>query len=161
MCEDSSPVQALAYLQTEVSSVVDHSDPEEAKVFRSLLSHLLTPTSKSTSASSTPPQDDADTQKRKRSIPDSVGDLADEDEVMVELSDASADELEESPPVVSFQRDPDESTWAGNRPSPNPERYKQRTEVFENLMKFVNEDARQPVQNLWDMIDVDHLGGRQ
>ncbi|KAI6021604.1 Muskelin N-terminus-domain-containing protein [Pisolithus microcarpus] len=41
MCEDQPPLTALRYLQTEVADVVDHSDSEEADIFRSLLSHLL------------------------------------------------------------------------------------------------------------------------
>ncbi|KAH7910095.1 Muskelin N-terminus-domain-containing protein, partial [Hygrophoropsis aurantiaca] len=45
MCESQpyAPVQALRFLQTEVSAVVNHDDPEEAGVFRSLLEHLLSP----------------------------------------------------------------------------------------------------------------------
>lgn len=41
MCEDQPPLTALRYLQTEVADVVDHSDSEEADIFRSLLPHLL------------------------------------------------------------------------------------------------------------------------
>ena len=41
MCEEQPAVKALRYLQTEVSEVVDHTDPEETSVFRSLLAHLL------------------------------------------------------------------------------------------------------------------------
>lgn len=43
MCEDSAPVKALHFLQSEVSSVVDHSDSQEEEIFRSLLTHLLAP----------------------------------------------------------------------------------------------------------------------
>ncbi|KAL4244322.1 CTLH complex component protein [Abortiporus biennis] len=38
---------------------------------------------------------------------------------------------------------------------PSAARYKQRTEVFEQLLKFVNEDARQPERDLVNMINVD------
>lgn len=41
MCEDSAPVKALQFLQTEVSSVVDHKNAKETELFRSLLTHLL------------------------------------------------------------------------------------------------------------------------
>lgn len=88
----------------------------------------------------------------------------DEDEEMEEATQAPAGDYVETGRtqlVISLQRDSEEETMIGDRPSPSPERYKQRTEVFENLMKFVNEDARQPEQNLWDMIDVDQLEERQ
>lgn len=168
MSEDSTPVQALAYLQTEVSSVVDHSDSEEAKVFRSLLSHLLTPTPKPAAASTapspsvTPPQDaDNAARNRRQSPPGAFEDSGDEDAVMVDIeADTGEDAGTDAPasrPVVSFQRDPEVEASNGEHTSPSPERYRQRTGVFERLMEFVNEDARQPEQDLWDMIDVDHL----
>jgi hypothetical protein len=43
MCEEESPVKALEFLQTQVSSVVDHGNAKETEIFRSLLTHLLTP----------------------------------------------------------------------------------------------------------------------
>ena len=33
----------MRYLQSEVSDVVDHTNPEERSIFRSLLAHLLSP----------------------------------------------------------------------------------------------------------------------
>ena len=47
MCEEQPAVKALSFLQTEVYSVVDHSSADEAALFRSLLTHLLNPTSSS------------------------------------------------------------------------------------------------------------------
>ncbi|THH29268.1 hypothetical protein EUX98_g4922 [Antrodiella citrinella] len=164
MCEDTPPVTALAYLQTEVSSVVDHSDSEEARVFRSLLSHLLTPAPKLMPGLTPLEHSNSATQKRKRS-PEEVM-IVDEDEVMEEEPEDATDrdngmDAEPIHPVVSFQRDATEELSDVDHPYPSPERYKQRTEVFEQLMKFINEDARQPEQNLWDMIDVDYLGAKQ
>ncbi|TFK44149.1 Muskelin N-terminus-domain-containing protein [Crucibulum laeve] len=59
MCEDGPAVKALHFLQTEVSSVVDHDDAREEENFRSLLTHLLSgpsephpPTSAASSSSS-------------------------------------------------------------------------------------------------------------
>ena len=43
MCEEVPPIRALNFLQNEVSSVVDHRSAEETEMFRSLLTHLLTP----------------------------------------------------------------------------------------------------------------------
>uniref|UniRef100_A0A8H7Y6Q3 Muskelin N-terminal domain-containing protein n=1 Tax=Psilocybe cubensis TaxID=181762 RepID=A0A8H7Y6Q3_PSICU len=43
MCEAEPPVKALKFLQTQVASVVDHSNTKEAEIFRALLTHLLSP----------------------------------------------------------------------------------------------------------------------
>ena len=51
MCEDGPPVKALNFLQTQVSSVVDHSNAKETETFRALLTHLLAPPSLSASSS--------------------------------------------------------------------------------------------------------------
>ncbi len=151
MCEDGPPIKALTFLQTRVSSVVNHDDPEEAKVFRSLLStHLLAaparpppPTRASTSGSSggsrggssdagradSPPP-------RKRSRPSSP------------MPGGPG-----SGSVLRFDEDPIE---AGGNP-PSPERYRQRTQMFERLLAFVNDDAKQPDENLLDMLSTDGL----
>ncbi|KAH8107718.1 Muskelin N-terminus-domain-containing protein [Cristinia sonorae] len=160
MCEDSTPVSALAYLQTEVSSVVDHADPEEAQVFRSLLSHLLTPRSvqpEPTSNHVGPDASHAPKEQPKTPAPGLDEDDPMEDAILVEAPGSEAADEGTSQSVVSLQRDVEVETLGDGLSSPSPERYKQRTEIFEKLMKFVNEDARQPDQNLWDMIDVDHL----
>jgi len=43
MCEEEPPVQALQFLQENVSSVVDHKNDLEAATFRSLLTYLFSP----------------------------------------------------------------------------------------------------------------------
>ncbi|KAJ3512938.1 hypothetical protein NLJ89_g3235 [Agrocybe chaxingu] len=43
MCEELPPVKALGFLQKEVASVVDHTNAQEEEIFRSLLTHLLSP----------------------------------------------------------------------------------------------------------------------
>ena len=43
MCEDTTPIEALSFLQTDVSAVVDHANAKETETFRSLLAHLLSP----------------------------------------------------------------------------------------------------------------------
>ena len=57
MCEDGASVDALAFLQKDVSAVVNHDDPEEANAFHSLLSYLLAgpPITPTTPTSSTDP----------------------------------------------------------------------------------------------------------
>ncbi|KAG6874505.1 hypothetical protein C0995_010415 [Termitomyces sp. Mi166 len=58
MCEDKTPIEALSFLQTDVSAVVDHSDAKETETFRSLLIHLLSasaPTPSPSPMASMPP----------------------------------------------------------------------------------------------------------
>ena len=149
MCEDGPPIKALTFLQTRVSAVVNHDDPEEAQVFRSLLSaHLLaapprptppsraaTPVSPGGARSGSLESGRADSPPpRKRSRPSSP------------MPSGSGS-------VIRFDEDPVEK--GGNPPS--PERYRQRTQMFERLLAFVNDDAKQPDENLLDMLSADGL----
>ncbi|EAU90900.2 Mei4-dependent protein 6 [Coprinopsis cinerea okayama7 len=47
MCEETTPVRALQFLQTQVSHVVDHKNPDESETFRGLLTYLLAPSMQS------------------------------------------------------------------------------------------------------------------
>ncbi|EJF65436.1 hypothetical protein DICSQDRAFT_79600 [Dichomitus squalens LYAD-421 SS1] len=156
MCEDGPPIKALTFLQTRVSSVVNHEDPDEAKVFRALLSaHLLaapprpatasgsgtsTPSSIDVSAAATATAARADSPPpRKRSRPSTPNPAA------LEAPSVGG------PSVLRLDEDPAEE---GGSP-PSPERYRQRTAMFEQLLSFVNEDAKQPDLNLIDMLSTD------
>jgi len=55
-----------------------------------------------------------------------------------------------SGPVVSLPN----PTMADQPPAPSPIRFKQRVEVFEALLEFINEDAKEPSGNLLDCINV-------
>lgn len=152
MCEDDTLVKALSYLKTEVSAVVDHSNPEEATLFRSLLSHLLTPSS--TSSSSNLPV------CKKRSRTDSPTPMnEDEDMVVVEpeSSTRGAENQLSKPRLRLYEEDSSEATIRGDAAVPSVARYKQRTLVFEELLKLVNEDAKQPERDLLDLINVDQI----
>lgn len=166
MCEDGSDVEALAYLQTEVGSVVNHDNAEEAINFRSLLSHLLALPSRSkpTSAGndamshSEPPSTLSEQPPRKRSRPLSLSDknaasstVVDRDDTMTTESDSS-NVIPRS--VVRLEEDPTENDLHSGT-TLSGERYKQRTEVFERLLQFVNEEAKQPQKDLLDLVDMD------
>lgn len=56
--------------------------------------------------------------------------------------------------VASMQEDPVEATTDRAKPV-SPSRYKQRTGVFERLMKLVDTDAKQPEKDLVQLINVD------
>ena len=164
MCDGPSPVRALAFLQNEVAAVVDHDSMEEAAVFRSLMSHLLTPPpppsvpaeatmteAEGISEPSTPSDDAVWTSE----LPD------DEDTVMV---DASLEVGAPKPPKVvkasgtrSAGRDDSyELQLRGGRPLAESV-FQQRTQVFEKLLEFVNADAKQPSGSLLEMLNDEKL----
>ena len=136
---------------------MNHADPEEAKVFRALLSaHLLaaparpalSPAPGSGSRASTPSSvpvvqaDRADSPPpRKRSRPSSPALGVAEDALALGS-------------IVHFDTDPVE-VGEGGGSAPSPERYRQRTQMFERLLVFVDEGAKQPDANLVDMLSTD------
>lgn len=163
MCEDVPPVKALTFLQTQVSSVVDHSNSQEQEVFRSLLTHLLAlppklPPTQSTSAtpsgSTRRSEFDAARDAEKR-LSQSIG--LHEDEEMKDSTDNRAC-VETTAAAVESQIRPEEEPQEVAAPvsaDPSTARFKQRTQVFEKLLTFVNEDAKQPDKNLLDLINTD------
>lgn len=203
MCEDQPAVRALSFLQTEVSSVVDHSSMDEAALFRSLLTHLLNPTPRSrpiTPASGgrgrrlergQSHQVQEGSRKRTRSEDDWTNRLSGESDEDVDMSNGTSkpsdeittltmgeDPLEPSirTPHVSASTHSDTSpdlgdphstsepaavttttTSAGQSSPPSPDRFKQRVEVFEALLEFINENAKEPSGDLLDRINV--MGG--
>ena len=207
MCEEQPAVRALSFLQTEVSSVVDHSSTDEATLFRSLLTHLLNPAIRSrpiTPGSGVRRQGHGHGQnhqhqegsrKRSRSEDDWTNRLSGESDEDVDMNSAAAEgsngvtalTIEEDPlerssgtPLVSIstsalastpgseaipdRRDPSSAsglvasvavpTSTDQPPAPSPIRFKQRVEVFEALLEFINENAKEPSGNLLDCINV-------
>jgi muskelin len=199
MCEEEPAVRALSFLQTEVSSVVDHSSMDEAALFRSLLTHLLNPVTQSrpTIASTggrgrrnehgQSHQHQEGSRKRSRSEDDWTNRLSGESDEDVDMSNETfepstgimaltmgEDPLEHSirNPPVSASTPPDTGpdlndprpasepvavstlTSANQPPLPSPTRFKQRVEVFEALLEFVNENVKEPSGNLLDCINV-------
>ena len=198
MCEEQPAVRALSFLQTEVSSVVDHSSTDEAALFRSLLTHLLNPTIRSrpiTPGSGVRRQGHGHGQnhqhqegsrKRSRSEDDWTNRLSGESDEDVDMSNAVAEgsngvttlTIEEDPlerssgtPLVSIptsvlastpnselspsRHDPHSASGLVDQlPAPSPIRFKQRVEVFEALLEFINENAKEPSGNLLDCINV-------
>ena len=160
MCEDSEPVRALTFLQTQVSAVVDHTNPEETNVFRSLLTHLLVPATRSTPKASLPyptrTGDSSVTPARKRSRPDTPTESEEQDEVMAdETTGKKADTLLVMEGLTLFKPDLIEYKHSPDKVKVSEARFRQRTEVFEELMKFVNEDVKQPERDLFSLINID------
>ncbi|KAK0210441.1 Muskelin N-terminus-domain-containing protein, partial [Desarmillaria ectypa] len=157
MSETVSQVKALAFLQTDVSSVVDHNDPTETELFRSLLTHLLTPQSPTPVAKKYPSEHE-DSPPRKRSRPNTP-----EDDTEVWTNEVLS-AIAIKPPIAGMERlsiNGDSLRRAADPVEPegemDSERFKQRTEVFEELLEYVSSDAKQSDGSLLDMVDADCL----
>jgi hypothetical protein len=172
MCEEQPAVKALRYLQTEVSDVVDHTNPEETSVFRSLLAHLLVPSALlSVGEPSIPSKDVVEREEppKKRSRPNTP------DEVWTNVIDGEDDDgqqlVSHTPPetiprcstpgkrsrtVLQMDEDPVETRMREQgRKSVSAERFSQRTEMFESLLAFVGEEVKQPKGSLLDLVDAE------
>jgi muskelin len=130
MCSpDEPPVKALNFLQTEVSSVVDHSDPQETEIFRSLLANLI------------------------GIDPSRAGRPASPDEVWtneIREQTITAEKLRESVDPLELASNSENS---GTKLS--GARFKQRMDLFESLMEYISEEAKQPSGNLVDLFNGD------
>jgi muskelin len=165
MCEEQPPVKALHFLQTEVASVVDHTSTEEAAHFRSLLTHLLTPGSKTgpsiLNGGSRRAGHNHQEGPRKRSRSEETWTSKLDDEEDATTDDHSFQSRYEENLVAdlisNIIEDPmEEDLRAGSEsPAPPSERFKQRTEVFESLLEFVDEQSKEPEGNLIDRVNKD------
>jgi hypothetical protein len=166
MCEDAPAVKALNFLQNDVSSTVDHNSSEETSTFRSLLSHLLIPPKPPTLADShqpsgpdtagadSEPEDNDDEPPKKRSrqsTPEEAWTSMLDDEGII-VACAPNPLAHSNRAIVSMKEDPEEKGMRDAASSLSAERFQQRTEVFESLLQFVGEDAKQPSGNLLDMM---------
>lgn len=139
MCQDGPAIVALGFLQTNVSQVVNHNDPGEAERFRSLLTHLLSPSTQGLSpdlrnladrdVSSSPP--------RKRSRPNTP-----EDTDSLSLDGISLEAKSES--MVSTSSD-----------VLSNERFKQRNALFESILQFVAVEAKHPPGSMLDLVNLE------
>ncbi|KAG5723205.1 Muskelin [Termitomyces sp. T112] len=177
MCEDTTPIEALNFLQTDVSAVVDHTNAKETGTFRSLLAYLLSPSAPTPSPKphtvdegsksevkidnedKSPPrkhscslESDQDTWTNKldedNEPPEMPGTL--NVQALLEAEDPRETELSLSSGTAS----------AGKAAKLTAGRFKQRNEVFESLLEFVAEGAKQPSGNLSDIICVDKFDGQ-
>lgn len=167
MCEEQQAVKALRFLQTDVSAVVDHTNPDETSTFRALLAHIFSTPMAMNDTASTPNDITAEPSEeppKKRSRPNTPDEtwtsrLDDDDD---EMPDASASAIttlsgqKRRHAVLSMEEDLMEI--ALRDPSTKPlsaERFRQRTEVFESLLQFIGEDEKQPMGSLLDMVDAE------
>jgi hypothetical protein len=172
MCEESSPVKALNFLQTDVSCVVNHNNTDEAESFRSLLSYLLAPlppmpshsrTSSMSSRTSKPGTSPPRKRTRSNTPVGSWTNTLDVDEIMSDRAPSTP------PPAAKAERkslhlinahmlqaeeDAEElKIRDGMTGAVSGARFAQRNEVFEELLKFIAEENKQPSGNLLDIVD--------
>jgi len=184
MCEEESPVQALNFLQNQVSSVVDHSNAKETEVFRSLLTHLLTPsllppsspsegssgrspTSASSPSNTTSGLEHEDSREvsprpKKRSRPERKDSGVWTNEIPVEGDSLDVGGGVQTlrdvvDPLEAIIRDGAEGVTepAPSLSSLTGARYSQRTEVFEGILAFITDGQKQPSESLLDLIERD------
>ncbi|KAG6820280.1 hypothetical protein H0H93_002892 [Arthromyces matolae] len=192
MCEDAAPIDALTFLQTDVSAFVDHSDAKETEEFQSLLTNLLFPSTLRASSSPRAPskvlpigdkspavqdekvarsvrgEDGSPPRKRSRSRSPEAEPEDEHEPDLEPWTNVLEDECFSSKGSVNVQalleaEDPKEKV-ARSSSSKGDEglgketeqltaiRFKQRTEVFERVLDFVSETAKQPEGNLLDII---------
>ncbi|KZT29147.1 hypothetical protein NEOLEDRAFT_1128727 [Neolentinus lepideus HHB14362 ss-1] len=152
MCEDEPTVDALNFLRNEVSSVVDHSCPEEEDVFRSLLSHLVAQSPRVESVRDR-------TRQLAEEVPSVSLSLADIDDDMsatspMDTTPSATPSLD--PPSgapLSWEQDPEEKCLKGDSVELPAERFKQRTEVLQRILTFINEEAKEPEDDLIHFMD--------
>ncbi|KAI0049849.1 hypothetical protein FA95DRAFT_1537340 [Auriscalpium vulgare] len=126
LCDEVPAVQALKFLQTEVSNVVDHNT-SEAETFRVLLSRLLTRDAKVPPARKQPSNGLKAPELGRRSVSEGgVGENSMRSEV-------------DSKKVNMHQAD-------------DSERSQERTKVFRDLLDFFPANEKEPASDLVDMI---------
>ncbi|KAL0072308.1 hypothetical protein AAF712_000070 [Marasmius tenuissimus] len=156
MCEDSPAVRALAFLQNEVASVVNHSDAGEAESFRILLTHLLSsqsiPASPSVPARDVQEHSDETLPPRKRTRPNTPEASPERTSgAQVGITDVhSASPRKNVAERMTEIRDPLEpSTGALSE-----KKFQERNEMFEQILQFINDDEKQPTGNLLDLFGI-------
>ncbi|KAJ7130841.1 Muskelin N-terminus-domain-containing protein [Mycena crocata] len=156
LSEDVSDVKALTFLRTSVLPVVDEADPEEAEVYRGLLSHLFEPASprmsshphlKTPSSSS----DHEDSPPRKRSRPNTPEDTEMTSPPAFEIPAPAAKIPPFDVQLVKETEDPDETKDGSAAIS--AARFQQRNALFESLLEFVSGSAKQPSGSLLSALD--------
>ncbi|KAJ8518601.1 hypothetical protein ONZ45_g4355 [Pleurotus djamor] len=164
MCEKEPSVKALHFLQNDISNVVNHGDPEEAEVFRLLLTHLLSPPTLPVASPSMLASSEGDAEgegdnglpprKRTRSTsPEGTWtNRLDDDEMDGQGTPRTNAITSQS---LQANEDPLEPSLRGEADGLTENRFRQRTEVFEALLKFVDAQAKQPDGSLLDMVDCD------
>ena len=150
-CRAGVAMQALTYLQTDVSAVVNHADEGESAVFRKLMSHLLTPSAPTSAHSSTddvrarPESSDTPRPTRRRREQSSSSATASSDGMN---DDDDQSDLLSISQVIDGRPHPALLLEQG-RPT---ELYRQRVRLFHRLLYFFPSDCVEPSGDLADAV---------
>lgn len=175
MCETQAPVQSLIYLQNQISEVVNHDDPNETQLFRSLLTHLLinsspistipsaieTESPRNNYARDAKPQIDSSLLKISTGnnsdqlghpgrLQSGLGSVHISSEPLPDLSSQNRTDTK-----IQTSEDPYERKLHPTENSPSQECFVQRTKTFEAILEFVADDVKQPAGSLLELVDVD------
>lgn len=156
MCNQPDAMQALTYLQTDISALVNHSDEEESAQFRSLLTHLL---SQSSRATQTPAV--AEPQYVGGVGPVAAYEEGDED---IQMDSDTPITPTSTPPTALKSQPLFPSSPSSLLPPPEidqatremeKERHRRRNEIFEEVLRFFDPSSKQPQTDLLDLIHVE------
>jgi muskelin len=152
MCNQPDAMQALTYLQTDISALVNHSDEEESAQFRSLLTHLLSQSSRNLTVAPGAPQyggvgpafEDGDGDN------DAHMDGAAEPTTMATPSAAPRSGHAQPSSPLTPRPEVDQATKDMEK-----ERHRRRNEIFEEVLMFFDPSSKQPQTDLLDLIHVE------
>ncbi|KAF7315763.1 Muskelin-N domain-containing protein [Mycena indigotica] len=157
MCEDGSHAKALRFLRNNVLPVVDQHDAEENADYRRLMAYLVTPPSPVISTThphlKTPlaTSEHEDSPPKKRSRPNTPEDSEMTTEPVLEPPAPVAKMLPFDVQLVKDSDDPEETKNGAIAVS--TARFQQRNLLFEALLGFISEDAKQPTGSLVNALD--------
>lgn len=161
MCHSQPAVQSLLYLQNQVSQVVDHEDPNETQLFRSLMTHLLMHSSP-ISASPTSPSAPENNLAQSTEPVDCSGSPIKVDLPELESGSGNHEPVLSTPPpsasersIANHREDLFEHKFRPAGEHLSQEYFIQRTKTFEAILEFIADDAKQPAGSLLDLVDID------
>jgi len=150
MCGKTDSVRALNFLRTEVAAVVDHNDSNEASSFRYLMSHLLSL-----------PQSPLISKRKPVPLPD--GEPEEDMEFQVDgnieslvrsASDQSPTMIASGLPDFAWTHSTTQASGSCDNVRALPkEQFQERTSVFETILEFINDAAKEPSTNLIDLVE--------
>lgn len=162
MCNQPDAMQALTYLQTDISALVNHSDEEESAQFRSLLTHLLSQSSRNptTAPAAAAPQyggvgpvaayedgdGDEDTHMDGVAEPTPLTPIA---------TPPAAPKLSRAQSIFSPLTSPPQPEVDQATKDMEKERHRRRNEIFEEVLRFFDPSSKQPQTDLLDLIHVE------
>ncbi|OAV88452.1 hypothetical protein PTTG_08015 [Puccinia triticina 1-1 BBBD Race 1] len=149
MCEEGTDaVGALLYLQNDLSSVTNHLDEREAKLFRACTSHLL-----AGPGPRVPLLEEAEAEDQYRDLEGNCGDEGGEDRAVKAMKKVSSKRCRPEPQELSLGPRNDTGLTADL-----VDRYHkirdQRSQLFQSLLTFFPPSMTEPEENLMDLIDV-------